>query len=91
MTKLNVIWFFEKEAARTDNTPQYQVTITDVEIPLRNIYSTADFDLSNILTQMGKKGWDLVSVLYTPDRTCSSRQFTDIVKVFFQRPIAPVS
>lgn len=91
LTQLNVIWFFEKEAARTDTTPQYQVTIIDVYIPVSYGVGRmqAYFDLSNILSQMGQKGWNLVCVLDTPERSVSGRQLTDIAKVFFQRPIAP--
>jgi len=86
------IWFFEKELSMVnDRAPKYQVTLVEYYIHAKVSGLTSvktDFDLGQVLSDMGERGWTLVSVLDTPQTVVSGfGKATRGIILFFQRPL----
>ena len=87
----NVLWFFEKENIKiNDPTPRYQVTMVEYYVDAKGGFGgiKTNFDLTSLLTEMGKRGWELVAVLDTPQ--ISTIGFGKVRRgciIFFQRPL----
>ena len=92
-TQLSTIWFFDKEQSRyaaNDLTPLYQVTVTDVQVPVSVGFGSASAkcDLQPLLLEMGRRGWTVVCVLDIPQlQRTGLTSITTFFKVFFQRPL----
>ena len=93
----NSVWFFEKEASRIDDPrPVYEGTVIEYEhmiefgfakLQLRE--STVQWD--SVLSEMGKRGWELACILETPAYKMSTGLSKMKMKrkflMFFQRKL----
>ena len=92
---LNTICFFEKEAAHLqDENRRYQVTFIKYFSKVKNdVFGSGretNFNLSELMTLMGQKGWSLVCVLDIPEvHSVGMRTNINTILVFFERPVNP--
>ncbi|XP_031563995.1 uncharacterized protein LOC116299477 [Actinia tenebrosa] len=90
----NSIWFFEKEALRlNDPTPVYEGTIIEYKhtVKIGFFQTKAKGDWAPMITEMGKRGWELACMLETPEVTnVGLGNITYKLLFFFQRRIIRV-
>jgi hypothetical protein len=97
---LNSCWIFEKPTSRADdNSPVYEGTMLEYGVELTYEYKamglggvvvTSHAEWEPTIREMGKKGWELVRILPTPDTRVEGTmkpKITMIMWMFFQRKL----
>ena len=90
-SSMNSIWFFEKEASRLqDPTPVYEGTVLEyyhqVSVGFGGAHAKTDW--SGVISEMGRRGWELACIQDTPEVIQSGFGKIQMkLMMFFQRKI----
>lgn len=99
---LNVIFIFEKpQSHMNDNTKVYEGTMIEYQAPgsvsagFCSSSMVIDTNWDGVIGDMGKHGWELITILQTPATTTKpqfiSVKMTSLMWMFFQRQVVDTS